>query len=170
VPNYLKYGFPVLAILGIAGWGGYLVGRDVTVARSHNSSTVRSNVKSHASSPSLSATAPALPTKEVAIRAVDEAIAQIDGEQRRLPASLSPKPKSYSQTTPELQRQWEVMNEECRGGQHNPDDAICTDRDNIGVALEARGICWAYSDWRVYPTDFRWHPCSQARPVGWRPD
>lgn len=78
--------------------------------------------------------------------------------------------RNYPQTVPELKRQWLVMNEECRGGQHSPDDDVCTARDNIGVELERRGICWSYSDWRVYPTDYDWHPCSQATPKGWKPD
>lgn len=75
----------------------------------------------------------------------------------------------YFQTDAELKRQWMVMNEECRGGQHDPDDAICKARDGIGAELERRGTCWAYSDWQVFPTQYDWHPCNQPRPKGWRP-
>lgn len=80
-----------------------------------------------------------------------------------LPAGMS-SARSYPQTNAELKRQWLAMNEECRGGQHEPDDDVCTARDNIGVELERRGICWSYSDWRVLPTEYDWHPCGQPRP------
>jgi hypothetical protein len=85
---------------------------------------------------------------------------------RHGPAHRSSK---YFQTDAELKRQWMVMENECRGGQHASDDAICKARDDIGAELTKRGICWAYSDWRVFPTDYDWHPCNQPRPKGWRP-
>jgi hypothetical protein len=75
----------------------------------------------------------------------------------------------YWQDTKELKRQWLVLEDECRGGAHTPDDAICTERDRILTELQRRGICWIYSDWRVFPSDYHWHPCSQAHPKGWRP-
>lgn len=80
------------------------------------------------------------------------------------------RPTKYFQTDAELKRQWMVMEDECRGGQHGPGDAICKARDEIGTELKRRGTCWAYSDWRVFPTQYDWHPCSQARPKGWRPE
>lgn len=64
-----------------------------------------------------------------------------------------------------MKRQWLAANEECRGGQHGPSDSVCLRRDRLGTALERRGICWAYSDVNVYPFDYGWHPCSQARPT-----
>lgn len=76
---------------------------------------------------------------------------------------------AYPQATPELKRQWGVMEEECRGGQHDPEDAICTARNDIQSELERRGVCWAYSDWRVTNAEYSWHPCAQARPRGWSP-
>jgi hypothetical protein len=60
-----------------------------------------------------------------------------------------------------LQRQWMALNEECRGG---PDGAACVKRDRVGTALERRGVCWAYSDFNVFPTEYRWHDCRKARP------
>lgn len=85
-------------------------------------------------------------------------------------AKSAKRPTKYFQTSKELQRQWLVMETECRGGQHDPGDAICRERNSVGKELERRGICWAYSDWRVFPFDYAWHPCSQARPKGWKPD
>ena len=71
----------------------------------------------------------------------------------------------YWQSTTELKRQWLVLEEECRGGQHEPTDAICTERDKVSRELELRGVCWVYSDWHVYPTEYKWHPCAQPRPI-----
>lgn len=71
--------------------------------------------------------------------------------------------------TKSLQRRWGQLETECRGGPHTPDDAVCTERDRVTAELERRGVCWAYSDWRVYPSDYKWHPCSEAHPKGWRP-
>jgi hypothetical protein len=69
-----------------------------------------------------------------------------------------------------MEHQWGRLNEECRGGSHTPDDAVCTRRDRVGEALQRRGICYSYSDWRVFPVDYDFHPCSQTHPKGWVPD
>lgn len=73
--------------------------------------------------------------------------------------------KSAMLSDDRLKSRWLALNEECRGGPHLPEDAVCTERDQIGQDLESRGICWAYSDYNVLPTEYRWHPCSQARPA-----
>ena len=74
-------------------------------------------------------------------------------------------PKVTTVSDNQLKSRWLTLNEECRGGPHSPGDAVCTQRDAVGQDLENRGICWAYSDYDVLPTDYRWHPCSQARPA-----
>ena len=65
----------------------------------------------------------------------------------------------------QLKSQWMAQNEECRGGQHSPDDTVCQGRDETERTLEGRRICWGYSDVSVLPTEYGWHPCSQARPL-----
>jgi hypothetical protein len=72
-------------------------------------------------------------------------------------------------STAQLEGQWEDLNEECRGGDYVPHGRACRMRENVYRQLERRGICYVYSDWRVYPQDYRWHSCHQARPPGWRP-
>lgn len=63
-----------------------------------------------------------------------------------------------------LERQWLALNEECRGGSHDPEDAVCRRRDSVERALERRGRCWAYRDDAVSPVDYRWHDCRVRRP------
>lgn len=65
----------------------------------------------------------------------------------------------------QLKAEWEAQNEKCRGGSHDPEDAVSKARDATATALEAKGWCWAYSDVNVYPADYRWHPCAESRPV-----
>ena len=79
------------------------------------------------------------------------------------------KPVAQQMSTPRLKARWLRLEEECRGGQHDPDDAVCTERNRVLNELERRGVCWAYRDDRVTPTLYDWHPCSQRRPKGWRP-
>jgi hypothetical protein len=89
-----------------------------------------------------------------------------------VPSEAMPKPSQPSSepvnqsaiSVDQLKLLYLSLNEECRGGQHDSEDATCKQRDNIGAELEKRGICWAYSDYTVYPMDYDWHPCSQARP------
>lgn len=64
----------------------------------------------------------------------------------------------------DLKDQWGALNEECRGGQHTPEDEICSGRDRVETALQGRGWCWAYSDPAIVPTDYDWHKCYVARP------
>jgi hypothetical protein len=75
-----------------------------------------------------------------------------------LAAQAKPVPTSV------LKKQWMALNEECRGGPHQPEDAVCRKRDAVERALERRGQCWAYSDPSVFPYDYRWHDCRRARP------
>lgn len=56
-------------------------------------------------------------------------------------------------------RQALSLDEECRGGQHTPDDETCRLRDRVFADLEKRGWCWAYRDINIMPADFRWHRC-----------
>lgn len=65
----------------------------------------------------------------------------------------------------QLKAQWANQNDECRGGSHAPDDAVCKGRDDTENRLNQRGWCWAYSDVDVVAADYDWHPCSQARPA-----
>lgn len=77
------------------------------------------------------------------------------------------KPESVAQ----LKARWLYLNEQCVGRpDQTPHSKLCLARDATGFALEKRGVCWAYSDWRVFPVEYDWHPCSQARPKGWKPD
>lgn len=77
-----------------------------------------------------------------------------------LVAPISAKPVSSAV----LERQWLKLNEECRGGDHQPEDAVCRKRDATERALKRQGRCWAYSDPNVFPFDYRWHDCRRARP------
>lgn len=67
-------------------------------------------------------------------------------------------------STAALERQWMALNEECRGGNHLPEDAVCKRRDATERALKRKGRCWAYSDPNVFPFDYRWHYCRRTRP------
>lgn len=67
-------------------------------------------------------------------------------------------------STAMLERQWIALEQECRGGNHTPEDAVCRKRDAVLNELERRGICWAYRDESVRPYQYDWHPCSQRRP------
>ncbi len=71
---------------------------------------------------------------------------------------------SESESVDQLKAHWMALNEECRGGQHSSDDAVCTTRDNALTMLEKRGVCWVYSDENVISADYRWHPCAETRP------
>ena len=70
----------------------------------------------------------------------------------------------------QLKERWGRLEEECRGGQHAPSDATCRARDDTMLEIEGRGVCWAWSDWRVSAAEYAWHPCSQPLPRGWQPD
>ena len=63
-----------------------------------------------------------------------------------------------------LQKQWMALEQECRGGAHDPDDAVCRERDIALRRIEARGVCWAYRDDSVPPPEYRWHDCRRKRP------
>ncbi|OYZ12556.1 MAG: hypothetical protein B7Y36_03390 [Novosphingobium sp. 28-62-57] len=67
-------------------------------------------------------------------------------------------------TDDDLKNQWGALNEECRGGQHTPEDEICSSRDRMETVLQSRGWCWAYSDTDIVPADFNWHKCDATRP------
>lgn len=58
--------------------------------------------------------------------------------------------------------EWDRQNELCRG---SPDAATisvaCPRREIMGAALVAAGWCYAYSDWRIMPQEYRWHRCSE---------
>lgn len=69
-----------------------------------------------------------------------------------------------SESIDQLKSHWMALDEECRGGKHAPEDAVCTGRDNAEIMLEKRGVCWAYRDENVVSADYKWHPCSEARP------
>ncbi|WP_156799777.1 hypothetical protein [Novosphingobium resinovorum] len=56
------------------------------------------------------------------------------------------------------------LDEQCRGGAHAPDDAVCRRRDKAYDYLKFRGVCWAYSDPAIAPPQYNWHDCSQASP------
>lgn len=59
-------------------------------------------------------------------------------------------------------REWDRQNELCRG---SPDartiHVACPLRERIGRELYHRGWCYAYSDWRIMPQEYRWHRCSE---------
>lgn len=78
-------------------------------------------------------------------------------------AAAQAKPVPLADVAP-LQKQWMAANRECRGGNHEPDDAICRKRDALELDLERKGWCWAYSDFNVMPMDYRWHDCRKPRP------
>lgn len=65
-----------------------------------------------------------------------------------------------------VMREWGVANEACRGGNVTPNSPVCRRRDRLQSQAEQMGWCWPYSDWHVSPIEFRWHPCTQPRPVG----
>ncbi|MEI6643719.1 MAG: DUF2939 domain-containing protein [Novosphingobium sp.] len=67
-------------------------------------------------------------------------------------------------TDDDLKNQWGALNEECRGGQHTPEDEICSGRDRMETVLQSRGWCWAYSDTDIVPADYNWHKCDVTRP------
>lgn len=71
---------------------------------------------------------------------------------------------SERESVDQLKAHWMALNEECRGGQHSSDDAVCTARDNALTMLEKRGVCWVYSDENVISADYRWHPCAEPHP------
>jgi hypothetical protein len=66
-----------------------------------------------------------------------------------------------------MKARWERLNDQCRD---RFDDRACAIRDRTERALERRGVCWGYRDTRVIAADYRWHPCSERRPRGWRPN
>lgn len=70
----------------------------------------------------------------------------------------------------EMQERWGQLNEQCVGGPHELGDAVCNARDQAQRALERRGVCWAYSDWRVPRAEYQFHPCSESTPTGFKPD
>lgn len=82
------------------------------------------------------------------------------------PAVATAKPESMVS----MKARWGRLNEECVGGPHQLGDAVCNARDRVQEALERRGVCWYYSDIRVTPAEYSFHPCSQPRPKGWRPN
>lgn len=61
--------------------------------------------------------------------------------------------------------EWEHQNDLCRG---SPDagtiSVACPRREIIGAALVAAGWCYAYSDWRIMPQEYRWHRCGEGHP------
>lgn len=65
----------------------------------------------------------------------------------------------------QLEAQWAALNQECRGGDHSPADAVCKGRDDAEAALRRRDVCWEYSDTDVLPVDYKWHDCSEPRPT-----
>lgn len=67
-----------------------------------------------------------------------------------------------------LEARWLDLNDQCAGSYH-PSEAVCNEAERIRSALERRGICWSYSDWRVTNAEYRFHPCSQPRPPGFKP-
>lgn len=117
----------------------------------------------------IGAAALAQPSLDPQAQAAADEARQAGADAMRAATLPKPKPKAYRLSTAKLKARWGRLEEECRGGQHSPDDAVCTERDKVGEALRRRGVCWAYSDWRVTPPWYEWHPCSQKRPQGWRP-
>jgi len=81
-----------------------------------------------------------------------------------IPSAMLDPVISESESVEQLKAHWLALNEECRGGPHTLEDAVCTGRDKALLILEQRGVCWAYSDDDVVSADYEWHPCSQARP------
>jgi hypothetical protein len=79
-------------------------------------------------------------------------------------------PAAKSPSILAMEERWGYLNEECVGGPHELGDAVCNARDEAERALERRGVCWAYSDWRVPRAEYQFHPCSQPRPAGFEPD
>lgn len=82
----------------------------------------------------------------------------------------SRRPDGASDADSDAMRRAVALEEECRGGQHSPDDPTCRSRDQAFAALEKRNWCWAYSDWRVVAADADWHRCEVTHPAGWKPD
>lgn len=69
-------------------------------------------------------------------------------------------------TPQQVMAEWTVANDACQGNSANTQNSPqCKERDRIQRRAEAMGWCWAYSDWEVPRTDYRWHHCSEARPV-----
>ncbi len=79
-------------------------------------------------------------------------------------------PAAKSPSILAMEERWGQLNEECAGGLHELGDAVCNARDEAERALERRGVCWSYSDWRVPRAEYQFHPCSQPRPAGFKPD
>lgn len=71
-----------------------------------------------------------------------------------------------SESVAQMKARWEVLHDRCKdhGG------PSCRYRDQLTQELMRRGVCYAYSDSRVITADYTWHPCSQPRPRGWRPN
>lgn len=88
------------------------------------------------------------------------------------PAGVSAEyPGGDRQTSiPALEARWIKLEDECGRGDQTQDDAVCQSREDVRTELEKRGICWSYSDWRVFPTEYQWHPCSEPAPPNWKPD
>jgi hypothetical protein len=64
----------------------------------------------------------------------------------------------------DLKRRELALNEECRGGSGGNTEAICNARDALMSRIEAKGVCWAYSDIDIPSSEYDWHPCGQRRP------
>lgn len=90
------------------------------------------------------------------------------------PAGLTPATATESAAEPPsilaMKERWGQLNEQCVGGPHELGDAVCNARDQAQTALERRGVCWAYSDWRVPRSEYQFHPCSEPTPAGFKPD
>lgn len=86
-------------------------------------------------------------------------------------AAVTPSPTPKPDTAETLKAAWIKGNELCRGSYDQREARQgCVAREKADRALKKLGWCFEYSDWRVVPVDYDWHPCSQARPANFVPE
>jgi hypothetical protein len=69
-------------------------------------------------------------------------------------------PRGVNSADRRLMQAWSSANEGCQGGTDvTPESPVCRRRDHLVDVLERHGWCWAYRDYRILPTQYRWHRC-----------